>query len=375
MTEIELVEQAWRDLEIAADAKGKLECASLTLPVEKVRALVADRRATTSPAPDVVTDAFVRRLLKEADFWSTQPSGDEIEALLKDAAAIIGASPTYTVTNAAASIAAMVAEWYDSAPHAPHIPEEIIAKRLSRFAAALAQGEPAGQAEGGSDRDALIQKYALACKRNAHEMAGMPITVIMQNFREFAEEIAAIGAGGKAAAEPYGYANLYRYEDGDFRLGGVDVYPTPEPEWAEFADDYVGPVALFPVSASNPPAPPSIPLDEMVRVLEQILACPAIADGSHNEPAWGDAETTEAESAARALLSRLRTAPKEGWRPIETAPKDGSRFLAWDGFSVFLCSYNRGWQDEPTCSGRPHTKTWMPLPAAPSPKAEGERHG
>lgn len=43
-----LAEQAWRDLEIAANATGALECARLTLPGEKVRALVAERRTAHS---------------------------------------------------------------------------------------------------------------------------------------------------------------------------------------------------------------------------------------------------------------------------------------------------------------------------------------
>lgn len=42
---------------------------------------------------------------------------------------------------------------------------------------------------------------------------------------------------------------------------------------------------------------------ELEAALRKLLQCPAIADGSHNEPAWGDAETAEAESFARATLS------------------------------------------------------------------------
>lgn len=92
--------------------------------------------------PAQVTDEFVKRLLKEADFWSNQPSGDEIEALLKEAAATIDARPTYDVTNAATSIAAMVADWYGSlALPKAHIPASVIAKRLSRFAAIGAGGQ------------------------------------------------------------------------------------------------------------------------------------------------------------------------------------------------------------------------------------------
>jgi len=74
--------------------------------------------------------------------------------------------------------------------------------------ASPSQVAPANPAQGNTaEREGLIKKYALACKRNAHEMAGMPITVIMQHFREFADKFAAIGAGGQAAAEPGQFAD------------------------------------------------------------------------------------------------------------------------------------------------------------------------
>ena len=51
-----------------------------------------------------------------------------------------------------------------------------------------------------------------------------------------------------------------------------------------------------------------------------------------------------------------------GWRPIDSAPKDGSWFLAWDydgGFYVF--------RDGPgfIASENPQPTHWMPLPAHP----------
>ena len=36
--------------------------------------------------------------------------------------------------------------------------------------------------------------------------------------------------------------------------------------------------------------------------LRDLLQCPAIADGNHNEPAWYDPETAMAEKKARAAL-------------------------------------------------------------------------
>ena len=41
---------------------------------------------------------------------------------------------------------------------------------------------------------------------------------------------------------------------------------------------------------------------ELEGALSALLLCPAIADGNHNEPAWGDEETSKAESRARAAL-------------------------------------------------------------------------
>lgn len=66
------------------------------------------------------------------------------------------------------------------------------------------------------------------------------------------------------------------------------------------------------------------------------------------------------------------------WQPIETAPKDGSRFIAWfpdEGIDFchwqkseyesmpegwrdsFITVYREGWKEGPT--------HWMPLPASP----------
>ncbi|WP_421930064.1 hypothetical protein [Nitratireductor rhodophyticola] len=42
---------------------------------------------------------------------------------------------------------------------------------------------------------------------------------------------------------------------------------------------------------------------KLEEALERLLACPAIADGNHSEPAWGCKETAGAEAFARAALS------------------------------------------------------------------------
>lgn len=43
-----LAEQTWRDLEMAADGTGDLEIARVTLPIAKVRAIVAERRVLSA---------------------------------------------------------------------------------------------------------------------------------------------------------------------------------------------------------------------------------------------------------------------------------------------------------------------------------------
>ena len=66
------------------------------------------------------------------------------------------------------------------------------------------------------------------------------------------------------------------------------------------------------------------------------------------------------------------------WQPIETAPKDGTKFLAFEDGDYYGCSFN--WEDDEegtiywnTYCGQPACYTpepthWMPLPEGP----EGE---
>jgi hypothetical protein len=74
------------------------------------------------------------------------------------------------------------------------------------------------------------------------------------------------------------------------------------------------------------------------------------------------------------IAARIRSlAVKEGaaqWQDISTAPKDGSKILAWDGdYVIVRADPNGGWSDDFEQYLR--LDKWMPLPAPPAVK-EGE---
>lgn len=53
------------------------------------------------------------------------------------------------------------------------------------------------------------------------------------------------------------------------------------------------------------------------------------------------------------------------WKTIDSAPRDGTDVLVWDGDSVSLSHWDEGWWVllEYTLDGVTH---WMPLPAPPA---------
>ncbi|WP_409021373.1 DUF551 domain-containing protein [Dyadobacter sp. CY261] len=59
------------------------------------------------------------------------------------------------------------------------------------------------------------------------------------------------------------------------------------------------------------------------------------------------------------------------WQPIETAPKDGTEVLGWDGVNRFTCRYKKwGNWDLLVCGsyagdGDCFPTHWMPLPSPP----------
>jgi hypothetical protein len=77
--------------------------------------------------------------------------------------------------------------------------------------------------------------------------------------------------------------------------------------------------------------------------------------------------------------SRAVNVPGGQWHDISTAPKDGSKILAWDGdYVIVRADPNGGWSDDFQQYLR--LDKWMPLPAPPMleapinavPKPEGE---
>src|SRR5690606_36923841 len=104
-----------------------------------------------------------------------------------------------------------------------------------------------------------------------------------------------------------------------------------------------------------------------------IAAAKALDDITVDDP---KAAAWDAMRAYRAMLSAAPTPPvDDGWQPIETAPRDGTDVLLWDGEEIFVGYWSDSiwvspgaWVKE---EHRSDTVTylpthWQPLPAAPT---------
>lgn len=87
----------------------------------------------------------------------------------------------------------------------------------------------------------------------------------------------------------------------------------------------------------------------------------------------------EAAPAAPPDDTLARVAPT--WEPIETAPKDGTQILAWDGYDYEVAHYSVKADEWTVCDDEYHMHPthWMPLPDPPveavrpdAPRAEGD---
>jgi hypothetical protein len=55
---------------------------------------------------------------------------------------------------------------------------------------------------------------------------------------------------------------------------------------------------------------------------------------------------------------------RDGWQPLDSAPRDGTQFLAVFGREVLLVRWDRGWELGPMFPSPP--SHWMPLPKPPT---------
>lgn len=89
----------------------------------------------------------------------------------------------------------------------------------------------------------------------------------------------------------------------------------------------------------------------------------------------GDAHARRVHDAIREYVDADR-AMRDAWRPIESAPKDGSRFLAWEEGQVRFFHWQEvkgnpvvGWRDDFiyvfTEGDKRGPSVWMPLPQPP----------
>lgn len=132
--------------------------------------------------------------------------------------------------------------------------------------------------------------------------------------------------------------------------------------------------------AAHERAQPASVSDEVTAALEVVND--AANDARHRK----DYERANALVKARIALWRAaQPASVAGWRPIETAPKDGSAILVWPPtYPSRPCSVARWNDDRYAKKPRPYweredtsgfitrsretsTTHWMPLPAAPQP--------
>ncbi len=93
-------------------------------------------------------------------------------------------------------------------------------------------------------------------------------------------------------------------------------------------------------------------------------------------PAQGD-DVVELDWATAFEKAAAKTARLEQWQPIETAPRDGSRFLVWEkhyGIRIGRCKERADHDDwlsymdafNGSSKGGPRATHWMPLPTPPA---------
>ena len=115
-------------------------------------------------------------------------------------------------------------------------------------------------------------------------------------------------------------------------------------------------------------------LDDLARVERELREYVSILESHlYNQPDRASWVENKADTIAAFIAA-------QGWRSIETAPRDGSWFLVWNGHWVGVAKYREPYDDTDPCpswedeSGHfitPQPTIWQPLPEPPKENTNG----
>lgn len=218
-----------------------------------------------------------------------------------------------------------------------------------------------------SEKDALIERYASDAFKN-RKNPDLPLGVWRQHFVEFADKLAALSTDAEPVA--YGVFTKNKHQT-DYRFSNLcsDTNDDANELGREYFTDQFIIKPLYAEPVKTAPAV-AVSREEMA---ERLFGTDwpndkwdRFKDGDH-------AKERYLRMADTALSAQVQDVA--GWQPIETAPKDGSKFIAWHphGYVDFFHwqkHENTGWRDSfiqvyREGSGPAH---WMPLPASPASK-------
>jgi len=141
--------------------------------------------------------------------------------------------------------------------------------------------------------------------------------------------------------------------------------PKPEYEDAMMKKHYVG---LIKAALNAPPHVPQDTLSEVREALEKIKEMSKKQRPDSFVILMHEAETIRSVTK-KALATLDRVIEGDGWLPIESAPRDGTRILVWAGGNQFVAYYHRSRSDWFIVANVPVSAThWRPLPTPPEAK-------